>query len=98
MDPRWFSDFAAFAADVGPDPGSGFEIGRIDNDKGYAPGNVEWQTHSKNMRNKRSTVWVEHAGEKMSLAEACERCSMDYRHVWQRVYVYGWPLERALRP
>jgi hypothetical protein len=57
---EWRTDFAAFARYVAPDPGPGYELGRIDNDLGYQPGNVGWETKTQNARNRRTTHWVEY--------------------------------------
>jgi len=45
----WFASFEAFLADMGRRP-AGLTIGRIDNDKGYEPGNCEWQTYAEQGR------------------------------------------------
>lgn len=49
--PEWAS-YEKFAADVGPHPGPGWTIDRIDNDKGYMPGNVRWATRLTQSRNR----------------------------------------------
>lgn len=56
---EWESDFEAFLGCVGPRPGAGYELDRIDNDKGYYPGNVRWATKSENNKNRRSRAQVE---------------------------------------
>lgn len=38
----WIGDFPSFLADVGLRPSSDHEIDRIDNERGYEPGNVHW--------------------------------------------------------
>ena len=55
---RWRNDFWAFVKDVGPRPSSKFTLGRIDNNKGYEPGNVEWQTYAQQHRNHRRNIFI----------------------------------------
>lgn len=48
-------DFAAFLAEVGPRPSEKHQIDRIDNTRGYEPGNIRWATSTVNNANKRSS-------------------------------------------
>jgi hypothetical protein len=52
---RWRDSFDAFLADVGTRPSPRHSIDRIDNDRGYEPGNVRWATRETQERNKRTT-------------------------------------------
>lgn len=52
FDPRW-EDFKNFFADMGTCP-PGLTLDRIDNDKGYFPGNVRWATRQDQQRNQRA--------------------------------------------
>ncbi len=49
--PRW-DVYELFAADVGPHPGNGLTIDRIDVNKHYEPGNVRWATRKMQARNR----------------------------------------------
>ena len=53
MYPQWVDDFAAFVANVGHKPKGRFVLDRIDNDRGYEPGNMHWTTYLQSNRNKR---------------------------------------------
>lgn len=49
---RWL-DFTAFYADMG-DRSPGQSIDRVDNGRGYEPGNCRWATRSEQQRNSRN--------------------------------------------
>jgi hypothetical protein len=51
---EWAADFAAFYRDVGPCPGPGYSIDRINNDGNYEPGNVRWATAIEQSHNSRA--------------------------------------------
>jgi hypothetical protein len=50
---RWRRSFTAFLADVGPRPGPGYTLDRIDNLGNYEPGNVRWATWTVQNGNRR---------------------------------------------
>ncbi len=52
----WRNDFLSFVQDVGPKPGPGYSLDRIDNDGNYEPGNVRWATRKEQTQNRRRTV------------------------------------------
>lgn len=49
---RWDS-FLKFATDVGPHPGKGWTLDRIDNDSDYKPRNIRWATRKTQRANTR---------------------------------------------
>ena len=75
MAPEWRDSFEQFFNDLGPRP-QGTSIERIDNNKGYFPGNCRWATYREQARNKRNTriVYIENEG--MTRGEASERFSI----------------------
>jgi len=52
---RWRSSFKDFASDVGDRP-FGLSLDRIDNDKGYEPGNTRWATQKEQIQNSRNSI------------------------------------------
>lgn len=52
----WRGSFEMFIAAVGPRPSAKHSIDRIDNDRGYKPGNVRWATAKEQSANRRPIV------------------------------------------
>lgn len=70
---RWKADYAAFLRDMGRRPFPGAQIDRIDNNKGYEPGNCRWVTPTQNARNRRSSRFLTASnGDRRTLAEWSE--------------------------
>jgi hypothetical protein len=69
------SGFTNFLADIGERP-SGLTLDRIDNDRGYEPGNCRWTTRLTQMRNTRRSIWINLSGERLAFAEACRRAGV----------------------
>ena len=91
---RW-RKFRHFLADMGERP-KGTSLDRIDNDKGYEPGNCRWATRTQQMRNKRTNVTVEYGGRRMCLTEAAEIAGADYKRVRHLYGKQGMTLEAVL--
>jgi hypothetical protein len=81
----WRASFAAFLNDVGARPSAEYSLDRIDNDRGYEPGNVRWASKQSQARNRRSSRIVEYLGRRMSLAEACALAGLDYKATHARL-------------
>lgn len=71
--PKWRDSFPAFIKDVGPRPDSGYSLDRINNAKGYWPGNCRWATPTEQNRNRSINRLVTYQGKRMTLAELAER-------------------------
>ncbi|MGR5130682.1 hypothetical protein, partial [Photobacterium swingsii] len=54
-------------------PPAGTTLDRIDNSLGYSPENCRWATWTQQQRNKRSNVFITHAGETLCIAEWAEK-------------------------
>lgn len=97
---EWLDSFEAFFAHVGERPSPKHTIDRIDNDKGYFPGNVRWATHLQQNNNKRTTPMVRYRGRTISLMDAYRESgtTLSYSGVKYRYYGKEMSLEQALRP
>jgi hypothetical protein len=70
---RWNKSFPAFLEDMGLRPSLDHSLERLDNNKGYEPGNVVWATRAQQQRNMRSNRFVMCEGEIMSVTDAARR-------------------------
>lgn len=89
--------FTNFLTDMGERPSKKHTIDRIDVNGNYTPKNCRWATWKEQHRNKRNTIFVELAGKRLSLKEACEKAGVNYARTWERVTRRNWPIEAALR-
>ena len=89
-------DFEPFFENVGPRPSKAHSLDRIDNNRGYAPGNVRWALGSEQHNNKRSNRYLTHNGRTLTMKQWAETTGIKYKTIEQRLNKYGWPIERAL--
>lgn len=92
---RWLNSYQAFLDDMGECP-PGLSIERRDNAKDYEPGNCYWATNRQQSSNRRSNVFLEFAGKRMTLMEWANEKGMSFDALRARVVRLKWPLERAL--
>lgn len=92
---RWHK-FEGFFEDMGDVPFDKASLDRIDNSKGYEPGNVRWATKAEQAHNKRNNVRYEYKGHNLLLVEWAELTGIPRATLASRVIIYGWPLEKAL--
>jgi len=90
---RW-KVFDNFIADMGT-PASGMQLERIDNSKGYEPGNCKWETASRNCRNKRTNKILTHNGKSLCLSDWESEVGISARLISDRIRK-GWTAKEAL--
>ena len=94
---RWTGPgaYARFLEDMGRAPQPHLTLERVDNSKGYEPGNVVWATKTAQARNRRSARLVTAFGETKCLAEWAESSDLRYCTIQARLD-HGWNPEWAL--
>jgi len=80
----WLSSFSQFLADIGPAPDKSMTLERIDNNKGYEPGNVRWATRREQSNNRGVTLRSEIDGVEMTLSEIAAMYDVPYHAVFGR--------------
>ena len=90
---RWL-DFKNFLADMGERP-QGMTLERIDNDKGYEPGNCRWASQGEQMRNRRTNVFIEYKGKRQTVRDWSLELGIPFTTLRTRMQA-GWSTERVL--
>jgi hypothetical protein len=93
---EWISDFQAFLSHIGPKPTSKHSVDRIDNAKGYEPGNVRWATSLEQSANRKRTTMVDYQGVRQPLSLLARAYGLQPILVYKRVITRGWSVEKAL--
>ena len=94
----WRDSFKKFYSDMGARPSSRHSLDRLDNDRGYEPGNVVWALPHRQANNKRRTRYVTYRGRRMPLCDAVRLAGSFVHHetAWVRIDRSGWSVEKAV--
>lgn len=93
---EWKYSFSKFFAHVGNPPrlGRTMTLGRIDNNAGYFPGNVRWETQADQTRNTRRNKIYTVNGVTACLKDLCANFVISYNQTRKRIS-RGWTIQRA---
>ena len=84
-----YSGFEEFIADVGERPSKSHSIDRIDNKRGYEPGNCRWATMQEQQRNRTNNVPLTVDGITMFVTDWGVHTGLGEWVIWQRI-AHGW--------
>lgn len=87
--------FISFLNHIGRAPSNKHTVDRIDNNKGYIPGNVRWATKLEQARNKKANHMIKAFGKIQCISAWSEETGIGQRTIWYRVRA-GWSGEDAV--
>ena len=94
--PEWKEDPMLFVEYMRDTYKPGLSIDRIDNTKGYEPGNVRWATAKEQAFNRRTTIKVEWNNEVMSFKTFVTRYTQLSTSQAAALRKQGWTLEQLV--
>ena len=71
-------------------------IERIDVDSGYSKTNCRWANKKEQANNRRHHKILSFRGKRLNLVQWAEHLGIKRSTLSQRIYVYKWPIEKAL--
>lgn len=92
---EWNDSFESFYEHMGPRPSDKHTLDRIDNEKGYEPGNCRWVTMLEQSSNRRSNRKITFNGETLTVAEWARRIGTSRQTIRSRIES-GWRLEDVM--
>lgn len=92
---KWNNSFLQFYRDLGKCP-PGFSLERVNNDRGYFPGNVKWATDAEQRSNKRTNHYLEYQGQRFTLNQWAERTHIKRETIMARIKKLNWSIHDAL--
>lgn len=93
---EWKNSFIAFYEHIGPRPSKEYSVDRIDNSRGYEPGNVRWATRSMQIINQSRRKKITIDGESRALTEWARLRGIKPNTLLARIKKSGWDVERAV--
>lgn len=82
---EWRRSYSAFLSSVGNKPGPDYSLDRIDNTRGYEPGNVRWATRHDQDRNKTNNHRLTVDGVTMCATDWSARTGIPARTIISRI-------------
>ena len=90
-----YSGFEYFVLDMGT-PETILTLERLDNNKDYAPDNCVWETRATQSGNRRTNIWLEHDGKKLTVTQWAKELDIPISTLFSRLTQSKWSVEKAL--
>ena len=88
-------DFRDWLIHLGPRPAQGWTVHRMNNNKGYQPGNLKWATKIEQTEIRKVTKWHDIDGKKLTTKQLAVRLGITYLCAYKRLQ-NGWTIQRLL--
>lgn len=97
---KWEKSFESFYTYVitylGNKPAKELSLDRINNNKGYKPGNIRWATPSMQAKNRRSSKIIAYNGIARNAVDWARAINIPPQMLYTRLKVLKWPIDRVL--
>jgi len=95
---RWNESFQQFFSDMGPCPSRSFHwtLERMDNDRGYEPGNCIWADRYQQNNNSRRNVKFQFKGELLTISQLSRKTGITIRILQYRLRKKHMSVEEAV--
>ena len=86
---EWINSFETFYKDMGDRPTTKHSIERKNNNKGYFKDNCYWATKLQQIRNRRSSLFINYNGKEIALIDFAKMVNKKYKTVHLYFKKYG---------
>jgi hypothetical protein len=93
---NWADSFVNFLQDMASGWAPGLTLDRVDNKKGYEPGNCRWVSWKDQQNNRRNNRLLTHLGVTHTLTQWAEQLGIPERLLSSRLNGLKWSVEKAL--
>ena len=93
---EWKESFSEFYSHIGPRPTAKHSIDRINNNRGYFPGNVRWALPITQSNNKRTNRIITINGWSLTIAQWARFAGIRQITLFNRINILNWSHSKAI--